>query len=192
MITYNFVLSLALCIALLTPCGIALADGSSSSSKRVFSPDGKHFAFVANYRESKDLVFPNYERTADIFYGEKGHQAKILVKAGTKVNIENELVPLNEIEQLLFSNDGRELYITCGRWVTSSAIVSIDIKTKKPRYVTSCCGDFKVIRTGRWKNNLIVVHHRYYGPPKLGSYFPKLIFSPKGKELKLLEWNTSD
>ncbi|EBJ6950738.1 hypothetical protein DYJ22_09245 [Salmonella enterica] len=87
---------------------------------------------------------------------------------------------LSGFSNLILSPDNNTLYFHTDAWVTSPAIYKMDLKTYKPHYIVDgylhC-----LVRTGKYKGDLIVSQHRYY--VQGGTYNPISLFTPQGKKL---------
>jgi hypothetical protein len=82
-----------------------------------------------------------------------------------------------------FSVDLSKVYFQSVAWATSMAIHAVDIRTGKEKFI--CPGnDVKVIQSGKWKGDLVVLMHKYKGAPLYGSYDHYFIVDGNGKELK--------
>jgi len=90
------------------------------------------------------------------------------------------------IEKLIFSLDEKRIYFKHSKWVTSSAIEVVDIKTKEVNFITGG-NTLEVIQEGEYKGNLLVSKHKYHPAPNYGAYSASCIISPEGEEIKILD-----
>jgi dipeptidyl aminopeptidase/acylaminoacyl peptidase len=87
------------------------------------------------------------------------------------------------ISSPLISPDGRRIYFISDAWATSGAIHVYDVKTKKEKFI--CPGNtLQVVKTGKYKGDIIVNQHRYYGAPNYGSYDHFYLVTPSGNVVK--------
>jgi hypothetical protein len=84
-----------------------------------------------------------------------------------------------------FSADGAVVYVTADAWATSGAVHAVNIATGEEHYVID--GGLKgVIRTGRFRGDLLVTRHLYHPAPQYGAYEPTFVVSPDGKQLLMV------
>lgn len=87
---------------------------------------------------------------------------------------------LSGFTDLNFSPDSRTLYFMSQAWATSGAIHAVDLATKVRRFVVDG-NTLRVVKTGQYAGDLLVVRHKYYAAG--GSYDFIWLVSPQGKEL---------
>lgn len=87
---------------------------------------------------------------------------------------------------LTFSRDGRYLYFTADAWATSSAIMELDINTKKTRFVAAANG-VRVIEQGRHAGDLLAVQNRHHPAPEFGLYEQAVVIDSQGNELEYVD-----
>ena len=79
-----------------------------------------------------------------------------------------------------FSTDGRYVFFLSSAWATSGALHVVDTTNRKEHFVCAA-HDFQVVRSGKYRDHLLVFQHRYF--ILSGSYDWFWIFSPDGKEI---------
>jgi len=83
------------------------------------------------------------------------------------------------------SNDKAEVYFLSAAYATSDELHGVNLKTKQERAV--CAANFfEIIRSGKYKNDIIVNQHRYRFKKPIGSYNWFYIVDEQGKVLKTL------
>lgn len=94
---------------------------------------------------------------------------------------------LEGFSKLSLSPDGKTLYFQTSAWVTSDAIHSLDIATKKVSYVTD--GEIAcVVLAGQYQGDLIVQQHKYF--VQGGSYDDLYLYEPTGHYIGLVSQDT--
>jgi len=90
---------------------------------------------------------------------------------------------LTGFSNLSMSSDGKALYFQTHAWVTSDAVHKVDLSTRGVSFVTD--GDITcVLRTGRWRGDLVVHRHSYY--PQGGSHEDERLYEPSGRQVGLV------
>ncbi len=153
------------------------------------SVDRRHLVFV-KYRPRSDDELGHgsrlYEGRAslvgDIWISAiDGSQAEMVLKGGPRP----QLVPpvdvlpkeLEGITSPKFDPDATMVYFIADGWTTSGAIYVLDLKTREVKYFTD--GNvFAVLHGAPHRGELLVMKHRYYGPPNQGSYDHFWLVSP--------------
>jgi hypothetical protein len=87
---------------------------------------------------------------------------------------------------IAFSRDGQFLYFTADAWATSSAIMELDIKTRKTRLVAAGNG-VRVIEQGRYARSLLAVQNRHHPAPEFGLYEQAVVIDPQANELAYVD-----
>lgn len=110
-------------------------------------------------------------------------------KSGKKTTLLKEQIN-EESEKNLFSFfnlqssiDGKTLYFQTPTWATSAAVHSLDIASRKAKFITDgslLC----VIANGQYQNHLLITQHRYFIP--LGSYDHYYLYDQSGKLVGLV------
>jgi len=90
------------------------------------------------------------------------------------------------IEKLIFSLDEKKVYFKHSKWVTSSAIEVVEIKTKEVNFISGG-NTLEIIQKGEYRGNLLVSKHKYHPAPNYGTYSASCIISPEGEEIKILD-----
>ena len=90
---------------------------------------------------------------------------------------------LNGFSHLFLSPDAQTLYFEAPAWVTSHAVHSLDIATKRVSFLTSGGIDCVVLQ-GAYQGDLIVEKHRYF--VQGGSHDDLYLIEPTGKEIGLV------
>ena len=67
---------------------------------------------------------------------------------------------INDIEMVVLSSDGNNIYFKSRAWVTSAAIFSINPKTSQVKLITAG-NSLDIIKSGTFKDYLIVSKHEY-------------------------------
>lgn len=159
---------------------------ASRDGRRVYSSDGKLYAFI---RTSDDTVpAGNGDVPADVVcYGTVGSgDPRPLFEKGATMKSGQPIgdIYFGGIEKVEFSNDNKELYWLNSAYAVSGAVIAMNLKTRKVRYVIDA-NSLEVVRDGRWKGNLIVQRHKYR--KEGGSYEARCVVSPGGKEIKQID-----
>ena len=82
-------------------------------------------------------------------------------------------------ESVAFSLDGGFLYVTSQFGATSPGVHEVNVSTGQEKFVAPGAL-LKVVRTGKFRGYLIVGQHRYYDPPRTGSYNAAYLLRPDG------------
>lgn len=105
--------------------------------------------------------------------GVDGSNAEPILRGGTMP----QLVPpvkdfpkeLEGIQSPKFGPDGSRVYFIADAWVTSGAIYVLDLNTREVTFFTD--GNVYVVLHGEpHRGKLLVMKHRYYAPPNVGSF----------------------
>ncbi len=167
----------------------AQAKDGPKESEKVFSSDKQYFAFVRGSDET--VPAGNGEVSADVIWmgtTEKKTSYPLFrrgatMKSGQPIGD----IHLGGISDLQFSDDNKEIYFLNAAFAVSYAVLAIDIKTRKVRYVIDG-NSLELVRTGKWKGKLIVSRHKYK-PNGGGAYEARCLVTPEGKEIKQLKNN---
>lgn len=155
-------------------------------SEKVYSPDKQFFAFVRSSDET--VASGSGDVSADVIWmgtTEKKTSYPLFrrgatMKSGQPIGD----IYLGGISDLQFSDDNKEIYFLNAAYAVSHAVLAIDIKTRKIRYVIDG-SSLEIVRTGKNKGKLIVQRHKYK-PNGGGAYEAKCLVTPEGKELRQL------
>ena len=155
----------------------AAVTSSGRDSDPVLSPDGKWIVFVRKVEGQKistasDEVDPTelWQVRAD------GKEATLLLKC--RVSQDPHAV-IAGFENLQFSTNGKLVYFYTPAWATSGAIHVVDTTNRKER-LAFAGNDFKVVRSGEFRDCVLVQQHRYFVGG--GSYDWYWLMRPDGKE----------
>ena len=165
---------------------IELTD-SGHDVNPVLSTDGRQVAFVRTYR-SPDwdaFGFTNCSLWVVDITGEnlrclcKGQDGDAAIDGDPQGGRENILTDL-DLEPLIFSLDGQELFFHSGPSPLNSTIIAVKLDSGERRYVTygSLLG---IIPRGEYANHLLVSQHRYFLAG--GSYDWIWLIAPDGTEV---------
>jgi Tol biopolymer transport system component len=88
---------------------------------------------------------------------------------------------LSQLNNPVFSTDGKSIYFMSVAWATSNAVHVLDLTSGKTRFVTAG-NSVDVIRRGRHTGKLVVQQHRYLRPS--GSEEVYWLVSPHGQMLR--------
>jgi hypothetical protein len=94
-------------------------------------------------------------------------------------------------ENAAFSLDGGFVYVTSQLGTVNPGIHQVRVSTGQHRFVVAGALE-RVIRTGPYRGYLIVNQHRYYDPPKEGSYNASYVIRPDAKEILMIPGSDKD
>ncbi len=158
--------------------------------KRVYSEDGRMFAFVKQTAPAKvdpddqeQVVYsPELIELGDVKTGK--FRTIMSQKSFSVPNFGP--VNLALIDDLCFGSGDKELFFRVRAWTMSDAVLALKIDTHKLRFV--CPGNhLRIAKTGKWKGHLIVEQHNYFESKDGGSYDWQFVISPTGKQLAVYE-----
>lgn len=165
----------------------SLAKDAPKESEKVYSPDKQFFAYVRGSDET--VPAGNGEVSADVIWmgTTEKKTAYPLFRRGATMKSGQPIgdIYLGGISGLQFSDDNKEIYFLNAAFAVSYAVLAIDIKTRKIRYVIDG-STLELIRTGKWKGKLVVSRHKYK-PNGGGAYEARCLVTPEGKEIKQLK-----
>jgi dipeptidyl aminopeptidase/acylaminoacyl peptidase len=151
------------------------------------SPDKKYIAFV----RTSNIHIPNncgiYITDADIYveqlwiYDFVTKKEHLLVSGN--FSCDNPKKSIMDPHNLQFSNDSKTIYFLASGWVVSAALHVVNIDGTCLRYVEPA-NSYEVVRTGKYKDCLILFQHRYYNGG--GSYDGYWLFTKEGRLIKPL------
>jgi Tol biopolymer transport system component len=144
---------------------------SGKDSQPALSPDGKQLVFIRELSNEANELW-----LMDI----AGNNAHAIVLGHDDEDVKKKLTQLNNP---LFSLDGKAVYFLSAAWVTSNAVHVIDLATHKQHFVTDG-NSLELVPSGKYKAYLIVSKHKYHKGG--GSYEDYWLVSPKGKAIKSL------
>lgn len=99
---------------------------------------------------------------------------------------------LANLSNPMFSLDGGYVYFNSTDASPNSGYVhQFDLKMNVIKAVCPGWG-LRVMRTGPYRGYLLVQTHRYYEPPRLGSYNPVYLVHPSGKKIMTVPGSDND
>ena len=140
-------------------------------SQASLSPDGKQLVFIREM-DNKNTELWIMDMT--------GQNARSLVQTHEHEDIKQSL---RELNNPLFSLDGKAVYFLSAAWATSNAVHVIDLNTGKHQFVTDG-NSLELVPIGKYRGYLIISQHRYH--KNGGSFDDFWLVSPKGKAIKSL------
>jgi hypothetical protein len=152
---------------------------SGRDSGPVLSPDGLWIVFiraVSGQRISTNSG-DELEPTELWQIGANGKDATRLLRCRTSEKMENVIA---EFDDPQFSSDGRYIYFTTPAWTTSPAVHVVDTTNAKEHFVCPG-GSLEVLRSGEYRDCLLVRQHRYFLGG--GSYDWFWLIRPDGNEI---------
>ena len=163
--------TLATALAITASAWAEPANASAHDSEHVVSPDGKWHVFVRT-SPGKEMSGGVGSYATELWQiGADGKNATVLVhpKDG-----------LSGFEGLQFSNDGRYVFFLSDDFATTRGLHVVDTTNGKEHFICSA-GGFEVIRSGEYKDCLLVGQRRYFIVG--GAYFGLWVIRPDGKEV---------
>jgi WD40-like Beta Propeller Repeat len=163
--------TLATALAITASAWAEPANASAHDSEHVVSPDGKWHVFVRT-SPGKEMSGGVGSYATELWQiGADGKNATVLVhpKDG-----------LSGFEGLQFSNDGRYVFFLSDDFATTRGLHVVDTTNGKEHFICSA-GGFEVIRSGEYKDCLLVGQRRYFIVG--GAYFGLWVTRPDGKEV---------
>lgn len=138
-------------------------------SQASLSPDGKQIVFI------REMANKNTELwLMDV----TGQNARSVVQTHEHEDVKQNL---SELNNPLFSLDGKSVYFLSAAWATSNAVHQLDLTSNKQRFITDG-NSLELVPAGKYRGYLIVSQHRYH--KNGGSYEAFWLISPKGKAIK--------
>ena len=160
--------------------GNVLCDGKVITSggnddQAALAPDGHTVAFVRSLQV--DAGDDGVMDTAALWIGDctTGVVRQLLAPKPDNDTAERNL---RQVNNPVFSLDGRHIYVMATAWVTSDALHAVDVTTGAESYIIDGNTN-SVIRTGPYRGDLLVERHLYYHGG--GSYNPTYVITPAGK-----------
>ena len=151
---------------------------SGKDSAPVLSPDGKWIVFVRAVPGTKIATGAGDFDAQELWQIDAAGKKPVLIVKPRDSEEVKELI--STFRNVQFSADGRLVYFDTPAWATSSAVHVVDTTNGKERFVVAGDG-VKVIRTGEYKDCLLLAQHRYFLGG--GSYDWLWLFRPDGKEI---------
>ena len=160
---------------------------SGRDSGPVLAPDGKWVAFVRKVNGKKIATGSDEVDPTELWQVRvDGREPSLLVRCRDAEKPES---VIGGFDNLQFSADGKLLYFVTPAWATSGAVHVVDTTNGKERYVFPG-NDLKVVKTGEYKDCLLVQQHRYFVGS--GSYDWYWLLRPDGKEVGPVGEDTSN
>lgn len=127
---------------------------------------------------------------------ENGSGAQALVLSSINNNVQRRLLTsrwdgdysrnLASLSNPMFSLDGGYVYFNSTDASPNSGYVhQFDLKMNVIKAVCPGWG-LRVMRTGPYRGYLLIQTHRYYEPPRMGSYNPVYLIHPSGKKIMMV------
>jgi hypothetical protein len=199
-------LLLAICLAICDPAfaqTVSVKDGNiqftdksgkttaltstGRDSAPILSPDGKWVAFVRKVAGKKIATGSDEEDPTELWQVRiDGKEPSLLAKCRDSEKMES---VIGGFENLQFSANGKLLYFVTPAWATSGAVHVVDTTNGKERYLFPG-NDLKVVKSGEYKDCLLVQQHRYFVGS--GSYDWYWLLRPDGKEVGPVGEDTSN
>ncbi|RYD63548.1 MAG: hypothetical protein EOP83_11920 [Verrucomicrobiaceae bacterium] len=151
---------------------------SGKDSAPVLSPDGKWIVFTRAIPGKKIATGAGEFDAQELWQIDAaGKDPVLLVKPRDSTEVKELISTFRNVQ---FSTDGRLVYFDTPAWATSGAVHVVDTTNGKERFLVPGDG-LKVIRTGDYKDHLLLGQHRYFLGG--GSYDWLWLFDPTGKEI---------
>lgn len=150
---------------------------SGQDAEPVLSPDGKWIVFVRALPGKEISTGVGSPATELWQISADGKNATLLVRSKESDRMESVLANFSNLQ---FSTDGRYVFFLSDAWATSGALHVVDTTNGKERFVCPA-GGFEVIRSGEYRDCLLVSQHRYFIGG--GSYDWWWLVRPNGKEV---------
>jgi Tol biopolymer transport system component len=158
----------------------ALTSGGADAQASL-SPDGSQVVFVRANRAGANAASSSEGLWMIDVRG--GHLQHLLVNRPSEQPEAN----LSQLNNPVFSADGKSIYFMSVAWATSNAVHMLDLTTGKTRFVTAG-NSVDVIPRGKHVGMLVVQKHQYRRPS--GSEDVYWLVSPQGQQRRRI--GTSD
>jgi hypothetical protein len=158
-----------------------LTSGGRDSGP-VLSPDGLWIVFIRTVSGQRISTNSGDELEPTELWqiSANGKDATRLLRCRTSEKMENVIA---EFDDPQFSSDGRYIYFTTPAWTTSPAVHVVDTTKAKEHFVCPG-GSLEVLRSGEYRDCLLVRQHRYFLGG--GSYDWFWLIRPDGNEIGLV------
>ena len=151
---------------------------SGCDSAPVLSPDGRWIVFVRAVPGRQVSTGIGEVDAGDLWQIDaNGKNPTLLVRSRSSEKMENVIADFDSIQ---FSSDGRNVFFLTRAWATSGAVHVVDTTKAKERFV--CPGSaLEIVRSGEYRDCLLVQQHRYFIGG--GSYDWFWLLRSDGKEI---------
>jgi hypothetical protein len=146
----------------------------------VLSPDGRTVAWVHIDNQRPNAGDDPGQTSVWIADGKTGAARRFVGDLAGEVR--NSII---NPQSVAFSLDGGFLYVTAQFGATSPGVHEVNVTTGQHRFVAPGAL-LKLVRSGPYRGYLIVGQHRYYDPPKTGSYNAAYLIRPNGHEALMI------
>ena len=155
-----------------------LLTNSGRDSEPVISPDGKYIVFVRTVPGKAMPTGSGEADSTDLWQiRADGKEPIALVRSKPSEKMETLLAGFSKPQ---FSSNGKLVYFLSEAWTTSGALHVVDTTNAKEHFVCPAA-EFEVVRSGEYRDHLLVQQHRYFIGG--GSYDWFWLFKPDGTEV---------
>ena len=151
---------------------------SGKDSAPVISPDGKWIVFVRAVPGKKVATGSGEYEAQELWQIDAAGKEPVLMAASRDAEKMEDVIAI--FRNVQFSTDGRLVFFDTPAWATSGAVHVVDTTNRKQRFVVAGDG-VKVIRSGEYKDCLLLGQHRYFIGG--GSYDWLWLFRADGTEI---------
>ena len=151
---------------------------SGHDSEPVLAPDGKWIVFIRTVPGKKISTGAGDAKETQLWQMRadgKGQTCLVRSKASDKME-----TVLAGFSKPQFSTNGKLVYFLSEAWTTSGALHVVDTTNSKEHFVCPAA-EFEVVRSGEYRDHLLVQQHRYFIGG--GSYDWFWLLKPDGKEV---------
>ena len=160
---------------------------SGRDSDPVLAPDAKWVAFLRKVDGKKIATGSEEVEPTELWQVRvDGMEPSVLVRCRDSDKPESVIGGFDNVQ---FSSNGKLLYFVTPAWATSGAVHVVDTTSGKERYLFPG-NDLKLVKSGEYKDCLLVQQHRYFVGS--GSYDWYWLLRPDGKEVGPVGEDTSN